>query len=95
MEAFEENISHSLDHCLDRIIGGFVTEVTVDTFVSYKKVERRFFKELHGRYLRSLNTWNKTILCENRIMKLPLCLELCEVERSSGIGKEQALNLVC
>jgi len=91
LEAFEDKII--VNHRVDRIIGGFVTEFMVNTSVSYSEAERRFFKELQGNYLRSLNTWIKILLCEKRVMQLPSRLELSKVERSSGIEEEQALNL--
>jgi len=39
LEAFEYRIACIVDHWLDRIIGGFVTEFAVDTSVSYNKEE--------------------------------------------------------
>lgn len=39
LEAFEDKIAHVVDHWLDRVIGVFVTEFTVDTSVSYSKAE--------------------------------------------------------
>ena len=44
LEEYEDNIVRAVDHWLDRFIGGFVTEFTVDTSVSYSEAERRFFK---------------------------------------------------
>ena len=70
LEASEDKITHAVDHWLDRIIGGFITEFTVDTSVSYSEVERRFFKGPRGKYVKSLNTWIK-MLCEKRVMQLP------------------------
>ena len=39
LEALEDNIMCVVDHWLDQIIGGFVTEFAVDTSVSYGEVE--------------------------------------------------------
>ena len=44
LEASEHNIAHAVDHWLDQIIGGFITEFAVDTSVSYSEAERRFLK---------------------------------------------------
>jgi hypothetical protein len=71
LKASEDKIAHVVDHWLDRIIGGFVTEFTVDTSVSYSEVECRFFKGSRGKYLRFVNTWIKMSLCEKRVMHLP------------------------
>jgi len=48
-----------------------MTEFTVDTSVSYSKEECHFFKGLRGKYLKSLNTWIKMLLCEKWVMQLP------------------------
>ena len=71
LEAFEDKITRVVDHWISPIIGGFVTEFAVDTLVSYNKVKRRFFKGLRGKYLKSLNTWIKMLLCEKKVMQLP------------------------
>ena len=71
LEASEDKITRVIDHWISRIIGGFVTEFVVDTLVSYSEVEHCFFKGLRGKYLKSLNTWIKMILCEKRVMQLP------------------------
>lgn len=53
-----------VDHWIDRIIGGFVTEFVVDTSVSYNKEECLFFKRPRVKYLKSLNTWINMLMCE-------------------------------
>ena len=40
LEASEDKIVHTVDHWLDRIIGGFITKFAVDTSVSYSEAER-------------------------------------------------------
>ena len=71
LESSEDKIARAVDHWLDRVIGGFVTEFTVDTSMSYNEAEQRFFKGPRGKYLRYLNTWIKMILCEKWVMPLP------------------------
>ena len=39
LQALEYKITHVVDHWLDRIIGGFITEFAVDTSVSYSAAE--------------------------------------------------------
>ena len=39
LEASKDKIVRVVNHWLDRIIGGFITEFTVDTSVSYSEVE--------------------------------------------------------
>lgn len=40
LEVFEDKIARAVDHWLDRIIEGFITEFMIDTIVSYSEVER-------------------------------------------------------
>jgi len=40
LEASQNQITWAVDHWLDRVLGGFVTEFVVDTLVSYNEVER-------------------------------------------------------
>jgi len=61
----------TVDDWLDQIIGGFTTEFAVDTSVSYSKEEQCFIKVQRGKYVKSLNTWIKMLLCEKRVMQLP------------------------
>jgi len=44
LEESEDKITHTFNHWLDRIVGGFVTEFAVDTSFSYNEAERRFLK---------------------------------------------------
>ena len=68
LEASEDKIACIVDHWLDRIIGGFITEFAVDTLVNYSKAERRFLEGSRSKYVKSLNTWIKMLLCEKRVM---------------------------
>ena len=71
LEVSEDKIMRTVDHWLDWIIGGFITEFAVDTLVSYSEAKRCFLKGPQGKYIKSLNTWIKMLLCEKRIMQLP------------------------
>lgn len=78
LEASEDKIARVVDHWLDRIIGGFITDFVVDTLVSYSEVERCFLKGQRcflkgqrGEYVKYLNTWIKILSCEKRVMQLP------------------------
>ena len=93
LEASEDKIARVVNHQLDRVIKGFVTEFTVDTSISYNEAEWLFFKGLRGKHLRSLNTWIKILLYEKQVMQLPWCLELRKVESYLGIEGEQVLNI--
>lgn len=66
----EDKIARDVDHWLDRIIGGFIIEFAIDTTVSYNEVERSFLKGLRGRYIKSLNTWIKILLCQKWVMQI-------------------------
>ena len=70
LEVSKDKITRVVDHWLDQIIGGFITEFTVDTTVSYNEAERHFLKGAQGKYVKSLNTWFKMLLCEKRIMRI-------------------------
>ena len=70
LEATKDKIAHTVDHCLDRVIGGFITEFVIDTTVSYSEAERRFLQGPQGKYVKSLNTWIKMLLCEKQIMRI-------------------------
>ena len=70
LEASEDKIAQAVDHWLDQIIGGFITKFAIDTTVSYSKAERRFLKGPRGKYIKSLNTWIKMLLCEKRAMQI-------------------------
>jgi hypothetical protein len=52
----------------DRILGGYITKFAVYCIQSYSVAGRDFFKGLHGRFLKSLGTWIKMLLCENNMM---------------------------
>lgn len=40
LEAFEDKIARAVDHWMDWIIRGFITEFVIDTIVSYNEAER-------------------------------------------------------
>ena len=44
LEASEDRIVHVVDQWLDQIIGGFITDLVVDTTVNYSEAERQFLK---------------------------------------------------
>lgn len=44
LEDSEDKIACIVDHWLDQVIGGFVTEFAVDTLVSCNESEGHFFK---------------------------------------------------
>lgn len=61
-------ITHALDNWIEPILGGFVTEFTIDQFVSCSDTEQRFFKGPRGNFMLSLNFWIKMLLCEQGTM---------------------------
>lgn len=67
LEATEDRLVHAY-HWLYRLIGGFITQFTIDTTVSYNEAERHFLQGPWGRCIKSLNTWIKMILCEKQIL---------------------------
>lgn len=65
LEAFEDKIACIVDHLLNHVMGGFVTQFIVDTSVSYSEVEQHFFKGPRGKYVKYLNTWIKFYCAKN------------------------------
>jgi hypothetical protein len=63
-------ISHTVDFWLDNVLEGCITEFNIDCTQSYSVAEREFFKVPHGRYLKSLSTWIKKLLCDKGVMKM-------------------------
>ena len=70
LEASGDKITHVMYHWLDQIIRGFITEFAVDMTVNYSEAERCFLKGPRGKYIKSLNTWIKMLLCEKRVMQI-------------------------
>jgi len=64
LEATEDKLACTVDHWLDWIIGGFITEFMIDATVSYSEAERKFLQGPQGRYIKSFNAWIKMLLCE-------------------------------
>jgi hypothetical protein len=60
--------TRAVDFWLDSVLGGYVTEFVVDCIQSYSVAERKNFKGLHRRFLKSLNMWIKMLLCEKHMM---------------------------
>ena len=79
LEVSEDKIATAVVHWLDQIIGGSITNFVVDTLVSYNEAEQHFLKGPQGKYVKSLNTWIKMLLCEKQVMWINWCLGLCEV----------------
>ena len=69
LEASEDKIVRAMDHWINWIIGGFITEFVVDMIVGYSEGERCFLKGPRGKYIKSLNTWIRMLLCEKRVMQ--------------------------
>jgi len=52
LETSQDNIACVVDHFLNDITGGFVTEFTVGSSISDSEVENHFFKVTRGKYLK-------------------------------------------
>jgi len=70
LEGLEYKVAKAIDYWIDSILGRFITKFVIDTFSSYSEAERRFFKGPKGKYLKSLKTWIKMLLCKKRVMPL-------------------------
>jgi hypothetical protein len=60
--------TRAIDFWLDNILGGYISEFAIDCIQPYNVTERDFFKGLCRRFLKSIGTWIKMILCENFVM---------------------------
>ena len=70
LEGLEYKVTKVVDYWINSISGGFIIEFAIDTYISYSEVEHRFFKGPSGKYLNSLKTWIKMLLCEKRVIPL-------------------------
>ena len=70
LEASENNITRVVDHQNNRILEGFITEFLIDTCTSYSEEECRYFKGPRGKYVKSLKTSIKILLCEKQFRPL-------------------------
>lgn len=70
LEGSDYKVSRDVDYLIDSILGGFITEFSIDTYVSYREAEQQFFKGPRGKYLTLLKTYSKLPLCKKGIMPL-------------------------
>ena len=66
LEASENNIMRVTNHSIHHILGGFITKFAINSSTSDSEAECRFFKGPRGKYLKSLQTWIKMLLCKKR-----------------------------
>jgi hypothetical protein len=70
VNTISNKISRALYFWLDSVLGGYITKFSIDCTQSYSVAEREFFKGPCGRYLKSLSTWIKMLLCDKGVMKM-------------------------
>jgi hypothetical protein len=70
LNSVSNKTSRAVDFWLDSILGGYITEFAVDCTQSYSVAERDFFKGLCGRFMKSLGTWIKMLLCDKCVMTM-------------------------
>lgn len=68
LEKSSNKISSTIDYWIDNVLSGFVTEFSIDTFVSYSKAERIFFKGPIGNFMCSLKLCIQILLLEKGTM---------------------------
>ena len=68
LENADNTITHTIDHWVDNVLGGFVKEFSIDQFVSYSEAERRLFKGFRGKFMKTLPLLIKILLCKKSIM---------------------------
>ena len=55
---------------IDNILEGYITEFDVDIITSYNEFYQFFFQGPRDRYLSSLKTWIKMLVCEKCILQM-------------------------
>ena len=68
LEKADNTITHTVDHWVDSVLGGFVTEFAIDQFMFYSEAEQSFFKEFRDKFLKTLPLLIKILLCQKIIM---------------------------
>ena len=68
MKRINNPISSDVDFWVYNIIEGYITEFVVGTITSYSEVEQKKFQGPCNRYLSSLKTWIKMLVCEKGIL---------------------------
>ena len=56
--------------CVDSILEGYITDFGIDTITSHSEAKKFVFQGQCSRYLSSLKTWIKMILCEKGILRM-------------------------
>jgi hypothetical protein len=72
VEAVDNRTSRAVDFWMDSILGGYITEFSIDCTQAYNVAERDFFKGPRGRFIRSLATSIKMLLCDKEVMTMEL-----------------------
>ena len=67
-EKCKQPMSRDIYFLVDRIMQGYITKFDVDTITSHSEEERKCFQGPYGRYLLSLKSWIKMVVCEKRIL---------------------------
>ena len=70
LEGVSNLVSMHVEIWVESILEGYITEFVVDTITTYSEAERNFFQGPHGRYLSSLKTWIKMLVCEKGILRM-------------------------
>ena len=63
-------ISKFVEFWLDSILEGYITEIAVNTIKSCSEIEREFFQEPKGHYLKYLKLWINMLVCEKGILQM-------------------------
>ena len=63
-------VSRDVYFWIDGILEGYNIEFVVDTITSYSESEQHFFQGPHDRYVSSLKTWIKILVCEKGILRM-------------------------
>jgi hypothetical protein len=59
-----------VDFWLNNVLGGYITKFAIDCTQSYNVAKRDFFNGPHGRFMKSLDTWIKMLLCDKCMMTM-------------------------
>jgi len=70
LERSENKVVKAINYWINSILGRFIIEFAIDTSASYSEVECQFLKGPRDKYLKSLKTWIKMLLCKKWVMPL-------------------------
>ena len=70
LKRISNTISRAMEFWVDSILEGYITNFFVDTITSYNEAKQKNFQGRCNRYMLSLKTWIKMLICEKVILRM-------------------------